>query len=142
MSALSVVDPVAWARERPEQFFPGGQIDAIHLLSYVMADVLELGKGTCVIWQEADWWIVGSDVDWLRHPRYSDVELFSVVVPAPAHGEHSMRAEILVFAFAQDVWTCADGRQTCIRGAPPPTTIGRSAGGLRRLLAFTCKRSL
>ncbi|KAB2911107.1 MAG: hypothetical protein F9K40_01390 [Kofleriaceae bacterium] len=88
------VDALSWARANPERFFRGGRADSISLLAYLMADVLELGSGSCTILRVGSWWIIGSDRDWLQHPRYSASELFAHVVPAPEHGEHSMRGEV------------------------------------------------
>lgn len=89
------VDALEWVRSRPRQFFgrdePGG------------------------------WWIVGSDVDWLTNVPCTIAELFRRVVPAPEHGEHSMRGEVLVGAFCSDV---------SVVGTDGGEAAQRRAGGL------------
>ena len=133
------VDGLAWVRERPAQFFSRGRVEVVSLLAYLMSDVLELGGGECRISTRDLWAFVASDIDWLRHERLSTVELFNRVVPAPAHGEHSMRAEVLVNAFATDVFTWAPEDRCSIRGNPPEEEILRAAVDLswsRRVVAF------
>lgn len=115
---LETVDPLAWVKRNQMLFFPRGRIDVVRLLAYVMGDVVELGRGDCRIVQRDGWWGVTSDVDWLAH-ELPVSDLFERVVPAPAHGEHSMRAEILVNAFAQDVVALSGGELTDIKGRAP-----------------------
>lgn len=116
---IQQVDGLEWVRSREKQLFATGRIDAMALIAYVMVDVLEIGRGSCRIAGCDSWWFVSSDVDWLRHPDLGVIELFQRVVVAPDHGEHSLRAESLMNAFATDVVTeGADGR-VVIKGTPP-----------------------
>lgn len=136
---IQTVDPIEWAKRNQSRFFPGGKIDVIRLLAYVMGDVLELGRGECRIVQRDAWWFVVSDVDWLAHAAISVRQLFDRVVPAPAHGEHSMRAEVLLSTYAEDVFTQSDEEDLQIKGqAPEPALIltARNGDWSRRLIAF------
>ena len=123
---LEPIDPLAWVKRNQTRFFRGGQIDVIWLLAYVMSDVLELGRGECRIVQRDGWWFVTSDVDWLAHDLPVR-ELFQRVVPAPQHGEHSMRAEVLVNAFAADVFAVSGGETIQIKGRAPDDALIQSA---------------
>lgn len=131
-----MVDALQWVRSRPEMFFPLGRPTPVHLLAYLMADVLVLGGGSCTIRQQGGFWLIGSEVDWLRGAPCSEVEVFSRVVPAPQHGEHSMRGEVLVSAFAGSVWLTLDARRTRIQGDEPPSSVWDLAMGLRRTILF------
>jgi hypothetical protein len=136
---LRRIDGLSWARERVGQFFSTGRTDAIVLLSYIMADVIELGRGECRILGKDGWWLVSSDVDWLRHPSLSISELFANVVPAPAHGLHSLRAEVLVNAFATDVFIWNLDSKTIIKGESPNLGVVDTVAEwaqCRRTLAF------
>lgn len=115
---LKEIDPLEWVKRNQKLFFPGGQIDAVRLVAYVMSDVLEIGGGECRIVQRDGWWFVSSDVDWLVHDL-SLRELFQRVVAAPQHGEHSMRAEVLVTAYAEDVFAVSRGNENAIKGLAP-----------------------
>jgi hypothetical protein len=131
LDGLQVLDDaVAWARSHAAQLFPGGRVDAMSLLSYVMADVL--GRGECRIAERDGWWVVSSDVDWLAHASVSVERLFTRVVAAPEHGDHSLRAEVVINAFASDVavW---NGDVVVIKGEPPASAIWPHG---RRALAF------
>jgi hypothetical protein len=140
---LQKVDPTEWVKRNPSLFFPGGRVDVIRLLAYVMADVLELGHGECRIVQRDAWWLVVSDADWLAQAPVSPRELFERVVPAPEHGEHSMRAEVLLGVYAEDVFTLSAQEELQIKGELPPRELIQNAqygGWSRRLLAFRVLR--
>jgi len=96
-------DAVAWAKRSKHMPFPNGRVDAMSLLAYVMADVIVLGRGECRIARRRGWSIVSSDVDWLVHPSLSIDQLFTRIVAAREHGANSLRAELVVNAFAADV---------------------------------------
>ena len=137
--SLQTVDPIEWVKRNQSLFFPGGKIDVIRLLAYVMGDVLELGGGEYRILHRDAWWLVGSDADWLAQPGVSVRALFERVVPAPGHGEHSMRAEVLLTAFAEDVFTVSGQEALQIKGQAPEPVVIESAlrgGWSRRLIAF------
>ncbi|WP_431050325.1 hypothetical protein [Roseateles sp. L2-2] len=131
------VDPVDWVGSHPQKFFPTGKVEPIGLLAYLMADVIELGGGTCSMVRDGEWWLVGSDFDWLQHDRYSASELFRHVVPAPGHGEHSMRGEILLATFARNVSVSLGRDLLRVKGnAPPQKTVDR-AKEFRRAIVFS-----
>jgi hypothetical protein len=134
---MQKLDAIQWVKNSQIRFFPDGQIDVLRLLAYVMADVIGLGGGDCHITRRSDWWFVSSDVDWLTHPSIPVPQLFSRVVPAPAHGEHSMRAEVLVAAYAEDVYTMTATEAHVIKGAGPDVVAAAAAElGATRVVAF------
>jgi hypothetical protein len=136
---LQQINALAWIRGNEARFFSAGRAEAIPLLAYAMNDVLELGRGECRISHHDDWWVIASDRDWLRHPEFSVRQLFENVIPAPEHGEHSLRAEVLLNAFAVDVFTIAGDEPLVVRGeAPEPALIMRAVEPTwcKRLIAF------
>lgn len=135
---LESIDPLEWVRSQTSRFFPSGRVDPTYLLAYLMADVLELGGGSCTIRQMDRWRIIGSDIDWLATSSCSDVELFSRVIPEPKHGEHSMRGEVLVGAFATTACIVLDGHTTPVVGELPPPQVLALSKGLTRAIVFAC----
>lgn len=133
---VKIVDALEWVRSRPQQFFKQGKPDPVHLLVYLMADVVELGKGECVIRNFHHWWIIGSDVDWLASVPCAIPELFRRVVPAPQHGEHSMRGEVLLGAFCSDVSVVGADGLLRIVGSDPEKGALMKAAGMRRAIVF------
>lgn len=129
-------DAVGWARARPRQFFGCDHPEPVHLLAYLMADVVVLGGGECVIRREGAWWIIGSDVDWLSGSTSPVDQLFSRLVPAPGHGEHSMRGELLVGAFAVDAAVIDEAGVTVVSGEIPESAVLSRAVGLKRAITF------
>lgn len=137
--SISPVDPIAWVQRSRAQFFPGGNVDPTQLLAYILADVVEFGGGDCHILQRDSWWFVLSNADWLAHDSIPVPDLFRQVVPAPAHGEHSLRAEVLSNAFASDVYTARGAQEDVIKGVAPPPHVLASVVAERpgwRLVAF------
>jgi hypothetical protein len=132
---LEPLDPIHWLRERPGQFFVGGSVNPLDLAAWIMADVLLLSE-QCVVRRFGDWWIVGSDVNWIQHPTHSVEDLFRHVVPDPRQGRHSMRAEVIVGAFASRVALVASGEERCIKGESPPASVWSNAKGLRAAILF------
>jgi hypothetical protein len=101
-----------------------------------MVDIIELGKGGCMIHCTGDWFVIGSDLDWLKHEEYNVLELFDNVAPAPAHGEHSMRGEILIKAFARDVAVLESGKMLIVKGDAPPSTALEKVVGMQQAIVF------
>jgi len=135
---LTHVESLLWVKRNQGLIFPNGEVEPLHLLAYVMNDVLDLGGGECRIVRRDAWWFVSSDVDWLKH-ELSVQELFQRVVVAPQHGLHSMRAEILINAYAEDAFALSDGNETLLKGVGPSRPLLESIlanGWSRALVAF------
>ena len=133
---LQEVDPLTWVRANAGKFFPDGRVDPVYLVAYLMADVLELSVGDCTIRRRDGWWIVGSTVDWLEGAGFPPAELFRRVVATPGRGEHSMRGEVVVAAFALSVWTALGGSLTAVQGDEPPPGVWGNTKGLRRVIVY------
>jgi len=134
---IEPLNAVDWVRARPEQFFFGQTAPkAVHLLAYLMADVVTLGGGRCTIRRWDDWWTVGSDFDWMAGAPYDPVDLFCHVVVAPQQGIHSMRGEIVVAAFAADVTVVGRGESLKIKGESPNHDVLVGIGDDARAVAF------
>jgi hypothetical protein len=133
---LKIVDALAWVRSSPARFFGRDAPYVLGLLPYLVADVLDLGPGECVVRRAEGWWLVGSDAEWLAHDKYSIPELFTHVVPAPAHGEHSMRGEVLLGAFAADVAVKSNDALLQIQGQAPPAEALKKTTGLIQAILF------
>lgn len=137
MEKLASIDVRSWVRQRPERFFNVTQPHRVHLLSYVMADILELGQGDCLIRSIGAWSVVGSNVAWLEQDAIPLRELFERVVAAPEHGEHSMRAEVLMGAFAADVTVKSrDAELLVVKGERPAMDALDAAEGMRQAIIF------
>ncbi len=68
------------------------------------------------ILKKDDWWLVASEFDWIENSGgYSIEEIFSRIIPFPEDGQNSVRGEILLKAFAQDVFTESTSNSTVIK---------------------------
>ena len=74
---------------------------------------------TLIVHDDDTWWVVVADVDWLASAGRPLSELFSTIVPFPGAGDNSMRSEVLLGAFAEQVltWCGNDGERESIVGS-------------------------
>jgi hypothetical protein len=115
MQALT--EAIDYVRQRPERFFRAGSPAPVELVTHIVGEVLLLGGSETYTMRNGDWWIISSNVDWLATcPDYAPEELFFNIVALPEAGPNSMRAEILVTAFAQQVVTVSANHQSIIKG--------------------------
>ena len=115
MQALT--DAIDYVRQRPERFFQAGSPEPVELATHIVGEVLLLGGSETCTMRSGDWWIISSNVDWLTTcPDYAPEELFFHIVALPEAGPNSMRAEILLTAFAQQVITVSADHQSIIKG--------------------------
>ena len=134
-------DAVSYVRKSPERFFRMGSPDPIELATHVLGDALLAGATeTCTI-RVGDWWLVGSDVDWLAADKqYTMQRLFARIVALPEAGPNSMRAEILLSAFTEAVITAGGDDCLTIRGDVPEDAeiwcVMKSRTHFKRLVAF------
>jgi hypothetical protein len=141
MQALA--DAIDYVRQRPERFFRGSSPEPVELVTHIVGEVLLLGgSGTYTI-RSGDWWMISSNVDWLATcPDYAPEELFFHIVAFPEAGPNSMRAEILLTAFAQQVVTVSADHQAIIKGdVSQDDNIRRliaSCPDWKRTVAFRC----
>jgi hypothetical protein len=133
---VEIIDALEWVRSRPRQFFGRDRPDPVHLLAYLMADVVELGNGECLIRKSGRWWIIGSDFNWLANASCAIPELFRRVVPAPQHGEHSMRGEVLLGAFCSDISVIGTDGVTRVLGDEPEEATLLKVAGVRHAIMF------
>jgi hypothetical protein len=76
------------------------------LLLQLVSDILALGIADFAVASFEDWRLVGSDTDWLRLGSAqvgAPLELFNRVVPLIEAGQNSVRHEVVVHAFAEQV---------------------------------------
>jgi hypothetical protein len=115
MQALT--EAIDYVRQRPERFFRAGSPEPVELVTHIVGEVLLLGGSETYTMRNGDWWIISSNVDWLATcPDYAPEELFFNIVALPEAGPNSMRAEILLTAFAQQVVTVSANHQSIIKG--------------------------
>ena len=137
----AVTDAVGYVSKSPERFFRLGAPAPIELVTHIVSEIFVLGGGeTCAV-RRGDWWIIRSDVDWLEtHQDYAPEALFFHLVALPEAGPNSMRAEILLTAFAQKVVTVGASGRLIIKGEVAPTEeiwrLIESYSGWKRAVAF------
>jgi hypothetical protein len=115
---LTIIDDgLSWVRAHPDMFFPHG-VSAADLAAGLVDEALILGATDIGVVRELGWHAVGADLDWFTAGQYQagDDELFRRVLAFPERGQNSLRVEILVAAFADDVVTITPTRTVLVAG--------------------------
>ncbi len=128
---LRVLDPIKAIRARPEMFFPNGLVSGETLAARVVTDAMIAGDSPVSACRKDGWWIIAGD-DWFPAAfREEPAAFFARVVPFPEAGPNAMHAEVLLNAFARDVFTMLGPRMTTIRGrAPEPQVLAERVAPL------------
>lgn len=113
-TSISTVDPVALVRQQESRFFIAGRFDPAEMAAQVAAEALRCGASCVRIDRREQWWIVSADRDWLG--EQDALQAFRRLVSYPEGGENSMRPEVLLTVFADDVVTVAHGETVAIKG--------------------------
>ena len=125
MDVLKIVDGLEWVRKNRDRFFDG-QVTGGKLANALVEQALVLGATDAANLNHDNWQIVGATRDWFREGRFvaNDIESFRRVLPLPEAGQYSLRAEILIAAFARDIVTISNEAryqlETDLRSEPAP----------------------
>ena len=88
------------------------------LLTQLHSDVLTLTNRMVFTLHDEGWWIVASEEDWItRVFDQAITEIFTHIIAFPEAGVNSIHSEILLTAFAEDVFTATPSDQIVIKGA-------------------------
>jgi hypothetical protein len=125
---LKIVDPKDVMRRLEGTIFWAHRFSPAEAVAHLVQECLLGGAAAVAVRHEADWWLVGADIDWLA----GDADAaFQRVVSYPEAGPNSMRYEIALTAFADDVLTALDGSIVWVQGERESFPF--SADDLRRL---------
>ena len=139
-ATMRTIDPVEHIRRNPERYVPAGRVEPEYLAERLAEDARILGARAVQTRQVGGWWVVAADFDWVGDGTSSGApDVFSNVVAFPEAGVNSMRSEILLTAFADDVVT-SDGTSTQVvktsGTAAPHVRDFVPHGPWRRVVAF------
>ncbi len=125
---LQVLDVIAWMRNHPERFFDG-QITGNALVTALVKQIHKLGGRDVRFFNHDEWHAVVAECDWLQAGRFTanEVETFGRMLAFPEGGQNSIRAEVLIGAFASDVVTITkDGECRVTGSASLPECLNES----------------
>lgn len=133
MEIKIIDDAVSYVKRRSELFLGSNLPNDIGLLRWLLTDILVLGGQEIGVKRYEDWWLVGSNTDWLRPPPgLSLQDMFSRIIPLPQAGDNSMRSEILLAAFCEEVVVSGSDGDLIIKGG------GEKIEGLRSFISTAC----
>lgn len=119
MATLTALDPIAHLRDRRQMYLPESGSIGLFLAQRLATEAMILGATSVQTSYRGDWWSVAADCDWLTDQKTTIEELFSQLVPFPQAGVNSIRSEVLLTAFAQDVVTTDMNEVRIITGVQP-----------------------
>jgi hypothetical protein len=125
MTTINALDPIEHLRSRRKMYLPDSGSIPLFLAQRLSNDAMIVGAHSVHLAHDGDWWTVSADFDWLADKSRTVQDLFSGLIPFPEAGVNSIRSEVLLTAFAQDVVTIdASGNQVVVKGETPPRSGG------------------
>lgn len=136
-----LTDPLPFIRSSPERFLRQTPATSHELATSLAGDaVLLTGEPATLTRVQGDWWVVGCEADWLTGTEADPVSAFSRMLPLPEAGPNSMRAEVLIKAFARTAVTVGAGGRHVVAGDvkndDPIWTFLENHSEWRRAIAF------
>jgi hypothetical protein len=118
MNDLQVVTALEAIRSRPDMYLRGQPITGDVLASRLIEDILVVRNCIAFATRIDEWWVVASDRDWIGiHEGEKLRSHFNRIVAFPEAGVNTMHSEVLITAFAKDVFTSDTSTQCVIHGS-------------------------
>jgi hypothetical protein len=118
-------DALGFIKSHPDMWFPDGKPHPLKCTHYLVAEILALGALDVSVHRSEEWWSVSSARDWLRED--DSYESFRRLIPLPEIGPNASRIEVVIAAFATDVFVIApEGSTSVIAGRPPDEEAWRA----------------
>lgn len=114
-----ITDPLPFIRSSPERFLRQTPATGHELAAAVVGDAVLLTRATTTVTRALDdWWVVGCEADWLAvdEAESDPLEAFERMLPLPEAGPNSVRAEVLIKAFATTAITVGRGERYVVAG--------------------------
>lgn len=108
---------LGYVKSHPEIFLNYDGIQLHELATKIATDVITLGCCPAVIDRVGGWWVVMSPYNWME----SDVDvvnqdIFSKLIPNPKAGQNASRNEIVLNAFASNIFVSKKGDINLVKG--------------------------
>jgi len=114
------IEPVEHVQKRKEMYLEHEEIIPESIAAKVVSDALTLGVEEIWVRHYDTWWIIGSADDWLQYDSsFSIEEAFTKIIPLPDGPPEAFRREILLTAFADNVFIKKDQEIIKIKGSLP-----------------------
>lgn len=99
-------DPIKNIRNHRKIYLGRDEVTPDMLVSSIVSDALVLGVKKLDTRHCGDWWIISSSEDWLRYKNdYSIQDTFKKILPLWGGTVHSFRSEVVLAAFASELYT-------------------------------------
>ena len=118
MEIKKVGDSLSYVKQHPEMFLSYGKVQLHELAAKIVVDVVSLGVFPVMVDYVNDWWVVSAPENWMGMDNELSInELFSKLVPNPKAGQNASRNEVVLHAYAENVFVYSDGRDHLIKGS-------------------------
>jgi hypothetical protein len=138
-----ITDPLPFIRSSPQRFLRQTPATGHELATALVGDAVLLTRASTTLTRVLDgWWVVGCERDWLAsdEAEADPVAAFSRMLPFPEAGPNSMRAEVLIAAFAATAITVGRGDRHVVAGeveaSDPIWTFLEDHSDWKRVVAF------
>ncbi len=117
MKLKKASDPVGYVTSHPEIFLNYTGVHFHELATKIITDIVTLDCFPATIDIVDGWWVVMSPRNWLEIDASVSIrDLFSQLIPNPKAGQNASRNEIVVNAFANNIFVSKKGSIELVKG--------------------------
>lgn len=110
---IKKIDPIDHIRRNVKMYLGRTEVVPEIIVSFIVNDAIVLGAKNVIVKNCSDWWLIASEMDWLRVGNDNPIlQLFQKFVTLEGGGQNAVRREIILSAFANNIITWDD---TCRR---------------------------
>ncbi|QDT93341.1 hypothetical protein [Gimesia algae] len=134
-------DHVEFVRSRPEMFLPYGHASNGSLLGVMVDQIVTITGARTAAFRIDEWWGIACVTDWIPETNQKALsDYFQSMTACPEWAVNSVRFEIVLYAFTEDLTTITQRESTLIKGTMPDMEIITKAKQIgdnwRRMLLF------
>jgi len=116
---IKKIDPIEHIRKRRDLYLgKEGLVCPEVLATNIATDALMLGVEEIVVSRHGAWWVVRSRDDWFElNKGFEEEDVFNKIVPVYGAPLETFRREILLMAFADNIFVVKDGVTRLVKGS-------------------------
>ena len=110
-------DSLEYVKSHPDIFLHYDGVQLHELATKIVTDVITSGFFPAVIDRADEWWLVMSPHNWMESEiTVANHDIFSQLIPNPKAGQNASRNEVVLNAFASNVFVSKKGNINLVKG--------------------------
>lgn len=122
INAISPKKIVQHIQKYPQMYIGSNELNAQYLVTELLTDAKLLGIKEAEYFSFANWHLIKAESNWIIKNTLGITlieDIFNRIIPFPEAGVNSIRSEVIITAFASDVFVWYQESLTVIKGNKP-----------------------